>query len=164
MNFLSLLALLNTLSGYRLPFHSATGRGAYQNVIKLMLGLYISSTDENGAAGTGALSAQGLTRLTAQTVAEILQVSLHEESAHESIPGLVVGLKGGPVNEAVELIVRLCNETGERLAQSGYPDLGALVLEILKEAESVRKEGGEEAAADLFIEKVSVSHFLKDRQ
>ncbi|CDS01902.1 hypothetical protein, partial [Sporisorium scitamineum] len=42
INFLSILALLNAFSAYRGAFHRATGMGAYQNVVRLLMGMYIS--------------------------------------------------------------------------------------------------------------------------
>ncbi|KAJ3181594.1 hypothetical protein HDU85_003536 [Gaertneriomyces sp. JEL0708] len=155
VNFLSVLALLNTLSGYRAPFHKATGQGAYQNVLKLLFGLYIGGgQDSDATSGSNALSARGLKSLDAATVAELLGVTLHEEKPHESIPGLVVGIRGGDINEAIELVVGACNETGERLLQRGYANLGVFVLEALKEAEGIKKTKSDTAAADYFVERL----------
>jgi hypothetical protein len=144
---LSILSLLNTLSGYRLPLHAATGDGAYQNVTKILLGLFISG-DEN-------LSAKGLKELKEQEVAGIMGVSLFSEKPHDTLPGVTVGVKGGLVAEAVGLIVKACNETGEILVREGYDSLGDLVVEILDEAENVVEEKDELAGCDHFVERVS---------
>ncbi|PWN54323.1 hypothetical protein IE53DRAFT_383097 [Violaceomyces palustris] len=155
VNFLAILSLLNTLSGYRVPLHKATGRGAYQNVLKLLFGLYITGADDGDpSSGANSLSANGLRSISPQLVADVMQVSLHEEKAHESIPGLVVGTRGGDINEVVELIVKVCKETGERLIKAGYPSLGVLVLEAISGAEKITKEKGDVAGAEYFVEQI----------
>ena len=147
INFLAVLSLLNTLSGYRLPLHKATGDGAYQNIIKILLGLFI--------AGDDSLSARGLSKLTADEVAGIMGVSLFSEKPHDTLPGVTVGTKGGDVAEAVDLVVKACNETGKALTKLGQKSLGSLVLEILDESEAVIKEKDELAGADHFVQRVS---------
>ncbi|EPQ28500.1 uncharacterized protein PFL1_03803 [Pseudozyma flocculosa PF-1] len=157
VNFLAILSLLNTLSGYRSAFHSATGSGAYQNVQRLLFGLYLTGGDDaasTAVSGSSHLTAQGLANLSAGTVAELLGVSLHEEKKHDKIEAITVGIRGGPMNEAVELVVGLCNDTGKRLLDAGYPSLGAFVIEALKDAERLTADRGDEAGADKFIEKV----------
>lgn len=136
LNFLGVLALLNGLSGYRTAFHSATGSGVYQNIVKLLFGLYITGSAEAGSASAGSsfLTAQGLASLEAGRVAELMGVSLHEEKPHETIPGLTVGTKGGEMYDAVSLIVQVCNDTGTRLLQAGYPNLGTWTIETLNAA------------------------------
>ena len=150
-NFLAVLALLNTLSAYRKEFHTATGQGAYQNVIKLCFGLYIGSTEDTS---TGKLSAQGLASLTPDEVANVWGVSLFEESKHASMPAVTVGQRGGAMNEVVQLIVDLCNDTGRQLQQNGYPDLGSFVLEAIKDSERVSQSKGEAAGVDAFLDKL----------
>lgn len=149
INFLAILSLLNTLSGYRLPLHKATGDGAYQNIIKILVGLFITGEDK--------LTSRGLSELTAEEIAGILGVSLFSEKPHESLPGVTVGTKGGEVAEAVDLVVKACNETGKALLEAGYKSLGDLVVEILDEAEKITESKGDTAGADHFIERVSDS-------
>lgn len=147
--------MLNTLSGYRLPFHQSTGVGAYQNIIKLLIGLYLSSPESKDPTSTGSLSSKGLKNLSSSTIAEILQVKLHVERPHESIPGLTVGIREGPMNEAVELIREACNQTGRLLEGKGYESLGSFVIETLKGSEKVKEEtGNHEKASDYLLEKL----------
>ena len=148
INFLAILSLLNTLSGYRLPLHKATGDGAYQNIIKILVGLFITGDDK--------LSSRGLKDLSADDVAGILGVSLFSEKPHETLPGVTVGTKGGEVAEAVDLVVKACNETGKALLDQGYKSLGDLVVEILDEAEKITQREGDGAGADHFVERVSI--------
>lgn len=117
------------------------------------MGLYLSSPDSNDSDSTGLLSSKGLKNLSATTVAEILQVKLHVEKPHETIPGLTVGLREGPINEAVELIVQACNETGKTLEEANHRCLGDFVVEQLKGSQKVKEETkDEEKAANYFLE------------
>ncbi|KZT04688.1 uncharacterized protein LAESUDRAFT_737883 [Laetiporus sulphureus 93-53] len=138
LNLISILSLLNFGSGYRVPLHTATGRGAFDNIRAFVFGLYISS-----ATGTGEgdyLSAKGMRDIREHTVADLMGVaeSVHVERAHESIPAVTVGELGGPVWELVQLVTETMNETGSVLVDTGYPDLGSFVLEALKEGERAK--------------------------
>ena len=135
LNFLAVLSLLNFASGYRVPLHEQTGRGAWDNIRAFVLSLYIT-----GTSGTDVdyLSTKGMRSITSQAVAEQMRVSIHVERPHEEIPGVTIGEVGGPIHELVELITRTLNETGNVLTKAGYPNLGAFILETLK--------GGEKAA------------------
>jgi len=68
-----------------------------------------------------------------QKIAGLLNVSIHEEKPHESIPGVTVGQLSGPIYELVSLIKRVLNETGAILDQHGYPDLGSFVKQSFEE-------------------------------
>ncbi|OCH90257.1 hypothetical protein OBBRIDRAFT_793496 [Obba rivulosa] len=152
LNVLTLLALLNFGSGYRVPLHAATGRGAFDNIRALVFGMYISSS----AAAGDMLSAQGLRAMEASTVADLMGVSdaLHVEHEHESIPGLTVGELGGPIWELVQMITKTMNETGNALVESGYPDLGAFVMEALKEGEKAKNSQDPDLQCDVILERL----------
>ncbi|KAI0674787.1 hypothetical protein C8Q78DRAFT_1008885 [Trametes maxima] len=143
LNVLSVLSLLNFASGYRVPLHQATGRGAFDNIRAFVFSAYISSSTGAGDY----FSARGMQNMTETTVADLMNVTdaIHVERPHEKIPGLTVGELGGPVWEVVQLIAKTLKETGDALVASGYPDLGNFVLEALKEGEKAKKAGGDEA-------------------
>jgi hypothetical protein len=128
---MSILTVLNLGSGYRVPLHRTTGRGAYDNIRMFVMGLYLSSTVE-----TDHMSARGIAALDHQKVADLMGVlkDIHVEAPHKSLPGVVVGELGGPIFELVRIIAKILNETGEMLQSGGYPDLGAFLLEALKKA------------------------------
>lgn len=151
VNFVAVLALLNTLSAYRAPLHAATGQGAYQNVVRLLLGLFLGDAE---AGGLGKLSAAGLAGLTTDEVASIWNVSLFEErsAAGElgSKAGVIVGKRGGSMLEPVQLIVDLCRDTGSALQRMGYPDLGSFILESLRQARTAPPGD----ALDVFIDRL----------
>ncbi|KAL1682673.1 hypothetical protein EV122DRAFT_259053 [Schizophyllum commune] len=150
LNFLSVLALLNFASGYRTPLHAETGRGAWDNIRALAFALHIESAGDAGEL----LSAEGMRAIGDGKVAELLRVNVHLERAHETIPGVTVGELGGPLYELVRLITRTLNETGERLVEMGYPDLGTLVAEALKAGGKARKEDDPDAEEDKVLEQI----------
>ena len=131
LNALSTLTVLNIASGYRVPLHKATGRGAYDNIRMLVMALYLSSTVE-----ADYMSAKGMVALDHQKVADFMGVLKHiyVETPHKSLPGVVEGKLGGPIFELVRIITKVLNETGGVLQSRGYPDLGTFVLEALKKA------------------------------
>jgi hypothetical protein len=151
LNFLSLLSLLNFASGYRVPLHVQTGRGAWDSIRALVFSLYITSSSEGDF-----LSAKGLKTLNAAQIAEFMGINLHIERPHKNIPGVVVGELGGPLNDLVQLIVSVLNETGEILVNAGYANLGSFVLEALLQAGKVQAE----AAVEVVLEKVGFINHL----
>ncbi len=140
VNFLAVLALLNTLSAYRAAFHAATGQGAYQNVMRLCMALYLSNPDTT-PNDMGKLSAAGLQSLTSDEIAQIWGVSLFQESqaplGSSSSPAVMLGQRGGEMNDIVQMIIDLCHETGQRLQQAGFKDLGSLVLSALRDGQRI---------------------------
>ncbi|TFK75326.1 hypothetical protein BDN72DRAFT_757828 [Pluteus cervinus] len=128
LNFISILSLLNFASGYRIPLHRETGRGAWDNIRAFTFSLYLTSTTGEGDY----LSAKGLKTITEAKVAELLRVNVHVERPHHAIPGVTVGQLGGPMYDLVKIITEVLNETGSILVDSGYLNLGAFVLESLQ--------------------------------
>ncbi|KAH9998497.1 hypothetical protein BJV74DRAFT_877173 [Russula compacta] len=152
LNFLSFLALLNIASGYHVPLHRETGRGAWDSIRAFVYGLYLSSaTDGEGDL----LGARGMQTLSEAKIAELLGVSLHTERQHESIQGLTISQLGGPGWELVQLLKTLLDETGKVLANGGYPNLGSFVAEALKEGARVAHVKRDlTAAADVVLERL----------
>jgi hypothetical protein len=148
LNFLSVLSLLNFGSGYRVPLHAQTGRGAWDSIRALAFSLYITSTSGEGDL----LSAKGLRAINASKIAEFMGINLHIERPHESITGVVVGELGGPSYELVTLVTTVLNETGEILEKGGYANLGSFVAEALKES---GKAANGEVAVEIILERVS---------
>ncbi|KIP08262.1 hypothetical protein PHLGIDRAFT_104507 [Phlebiopsis gigantea 11061_1 CR5-6] len=156
LNVLSLLSLLNFASGYRVPLHQATGRGAFDNIRAFVFSLYISSSvgDEGDL-----LSARGMQTIEEGKVADLMGVAgkIHIDKPHASLPGVTLGELGGPVWEVVEMVTRVLKETGDFLVKSGYQDLGAFVLEALKEGEKVRRRSDDQQGSpecDVILERL----------
>jgi hypothetical protein len=147
LNFLCVLSILNFASGYRAPLHALTGRGAFDNIRALLLGLFLSSSVE----GENLLSAQGLKGMSEAKVAELMNLNIYSEKAHDTIPGVVVGERTGPAFEVVHLITTAMQSTGEVLVNGGYPDLGTFVIEALRTGS---QSGGVEAQLNAVVERV----------
>ncbi|KIK81242.1 hypothetical protein PAXRUDRAFT_832980 [Paxillus rubicundulus Ve08.2h10] len=154
LNLLCVLSLLNFASGYRVPLHQQTGRGAWDNIRALAFGLYLSSA----TGQDDLLSAKGMKSITPQQVAEFLSVNIHVERPHEELPGVTIGELGGPIYELVNLIRTTLNETGEILEQSGVPDLGSFVLRSL----TSKRSGGNASVDDILEELVSAFPAFQD--
>lgn len=140
INFIAILSLLNALSGYRTAFHKATGAGAYQNIVRLMIGLYISGGDEDRQVGSANLTAKGMRTMTEAKIVELLGVSVHEERPHDSLPGVTVGIKGGEMNDAVQLILTAMQNVGRKLTDLGVDSMGAYLEGLMAEAKQKHDE------------------------
>lgn len=115
-----------------------------------MFSLYITSTSEGDY-----LSAKGLRFLSVSKIAELMNINLHVETPHESIPGVTVGKLGGPLYKLVKSIEAVLNETGQILEEGGYRNLGAFVAETLNESRRVqRSSGDDDLVVDFILEKV----------
>ncbi|KAK7685337.1 hypothetical protein QCA50_011701 [Cerrena zonata] len=157
LNVLCTLSLLNFASGYRVPLHEATGRGAFDSIRALVFSMYISS-DTDGDL----LSATGMQNIEEGKVAELMNVAnkVHQEKPHKDLPGIMVGELGGPIWEVVQLITKVLRETGDVLVKGGYPNLGAFVLEALKEGEKARQRAAPtdvDPECDVILERVRCS-------
>ncbi|SPO31077.1 uncharacterized protein UTRI_05281_B [Ustilago trichophora] len=155
INFLSILALLNAFSGYRTAFHKATGIGAYQNVLRLMIGLYISGSDggEDRMVGSSALTAKGMAGLTEAKVVELLGVSIHQEKEHDKLPGVTVGVRGGEMFDCVQLMLSTINNVGKALMGKNLSSLGAYMVQLLEESKA--KQLDDEAATDYLARQIA---------
>ncbi|KAJ3886810.1 hypothetical protein GG344DRAFT_56815 [Lentinula edodes] len=134
LNVISILSLLNFGSGYRIPLHTETGRGAWDNIRLLIFSIFIGGSEED------LLSAKGMQQLNEAKVAELMRINVYIEKPHTEIPGVTVGELGGPLYELVMLISHVLVETGQLLEEAGYPSLGAFVVEALKEGARVAKQ------------------------
>ena len=156
LNLLALLSLMNFASGYRVPLHEATGRGAFDSIRAFIFSLYITSSidgDDN------LLSASGMKKITEGRVADLFGVAdkIHTERPHSEIPGVTVGELGGPIWELVQLITKVMKETGTILVDGGYHDLGSFVLEALKEGEKAKTgSNGINPECEVIVERVGV--------
>ncbi|KAJ7594722.1 hypothetical protein C8J56DRAFT_778357, partial [Mycena floridula] len=147
LNLLSILSLLNFASGYRVPLHTDTGRGAWDNMRAFVFSMFLSSSVGDGDL----LSAKGMQTISTGTVTDLMRVTVHIERPHETIPALTVGELGGPLYELVKLITKVLTETGEILVHNGYPDLGSFIAETLNGA---AKASSKDIEIELILEKI----------
>jgi len=75
----------------------------------------------------------------------------------------VVGERGGPLHELINLITMILNETGEVLLSQGYPYLGSFVLEALREGQKTAARPGGGVDIDAVLEKVKFTYNLSLR-
>lgn len=157
VNFLSILALLNAFSGYRVAFHKATGIGAYQNVVRLMIGLYISGGDggQDRVVGSPALTAKGMAELKQAKLVELLGVSIHEEKPHETLPGVTVGVRGGEMFDLVQLIHSTFVNVGKKLQDLKQSSLGAYIVSLLEKTK--HKALDDQAATDHLVKEIATT-------
>ncbi|CAL1708253.1 unnamed protein product [Somion occarium] len=152
LNLLCTISLLNFASGYRVPLHEATGRGAFDSIRAVVFSMYISADIEGDL-----LSAQGMQSIKAGKVAELMSVAdkIYQERPHETIPAVMVGELAGPIWEVVQLVTNVLNETGSVLVKGGYPNLGAFVLEALKEGDKVKERDSDvDPECDVILERL----------
>lgn len=138
-----------------MELHAETGRGAWDTIRALAFSLYLTSSNERDL-----LSASGMQSINQPKIAELMGVKLHVEKPHDTIPGLTVGTLGGPMNELVNLITQVLNETGSILVKSGYPNLGAFVVEALKEGDRAVYKSDPIMSLDIVLERVCFNNIF----
>ncbi|SNX87044.1 uncharacterized protein MEPE_05754 [Melanopsichium pennsylvanicum] len=164
VNFLATLALLNGFSGYRTEFHQATGMGAYQNIVRLMMGLYISGSDaQDKMVGVKSLTAKGMSEITETRIVELLGVSVHEEKPHETLVGVTVGTRGGPMLNVVQLIVTTLNNVGKTLLSKKFESLGSYVVSLLQQVKTKEQLKNDDVKATDFLVKCIAETFAEFR-
>ncbi|SCZ89027.1 BZ3500_MvSof-1268-A1-R1_Chr1-1g00903 [Microbotryum saponariae] len=133
LNLIAVLSLLNFLSGYRKPLHRLTQRGAFSNILSLVLAAHLSAGDSSSSS---LLSAKGMRNATLTQISSMAQIQTHQEKPHPTLgPVVKVGMKDDDAFEILELIVRVLNRTGEVLKKEGKEDLGHWVQQALLEVE-----------------------------
>ncbi|KDE09371.1 hypothetical protein MVLG_00278 [Microbotryum lychnidis-dioicae p1A1 Lamole] len=133
LNLIAVLSLLNFLSGYREPLHRLTQRGAFSNILSLVLSAHLSAGDSSSSS---LLSAKGMHNATLTQISSMAQIQTHQEKPHPTLgPVVKVGEKDDDAFEILELIVRVLNRTGEVLKKEGKEDLGHWVQQALLEVE-----------------------------
>ncbi|KAK2467803.1 hypothetical protein APHAL10511_000098 [Amanita phalloides] len=111
-----------------------------------VLALYLEST----TGERDLMSSKGMRTMQMVKVAELLQIDLHVEEPHETLPGVTIGKLGGPLYELVKLITDVLNETGQLLVEYGYTNLGSFVIAALEEGKKAG-EGGKEVVLERIV-------------
>lgn len=130
LNFVAVLAMLNGFSGYRAEFHKHTGHGAYDAVRRMVMGLYLAHDD----AESEPLEAKSLKNVSAAKLAQALNVPTHIETPHPTLPGVVVGMAGGPLHEPLEMAAKMCTDTAEFLQEHACKDLASYLVRVCEQA------------------------------
>ncbi|KAM0790857.1 hypothetical protein ACM66B_004699 [Microbotryomycetes sp. NB124-2] len=132
LDILCTLSLLNFLSGYRKPLKRLTGRGAWDNVLALVLASHLSATDEQKS--NVPLSTKGTLTTSVDKLAQLMNIKTHTEKDHPTLGSAVkVGERDLEAMEILELLERALKETGEALKLSNKKSLGEWVRDALIE-------------------------------
>ncbi|KAF9516693.1 hypothetical protein BS47DRAFT_1483839 [Hydnum rufescens UP504] len=94
LNLIGVLALLSLSGSLDEALYRHTNRGVIDTIRAFVFSLYLSSSSSLG--DDDLLSARGMQNITRERVAEHMQLSIHEEKPHPTIPAITVGGIGGP--------------------------------------------------------------------
>ena len=129
LNLLSTLAILNFLSSHRIPLKRLTNRGAYDNILLLLLSAHLAPSS------TTPLTTAGLKNSNIQSIAALLNIQLYAEQPHP-VHGtaLLLSVKDQEAWTIVGALVKVCNQTGQILEENKYATLGEWMVECLVES------------------------------
>lgn len=116
LNFLTLYGLLNFGSGFRKDLHKYADRGAHDTIVFGLIGMYISVPK---------LDAQFMKSLSLDLIASYFSIPLEKDE--EVSPGIYMA-KPGPLKPLAEMLLRILNESGQKLIDLKMEDFGAFVL------------------------------------
>ncbi|TDH71770.1 hypothetical protein CCR75_003863 [Bremia lactucae] len=116
LNFLTLYGLLNFGSGFRKDLHKFAKRGAHDTIVFGLIGMYISVPK---------LDAEFMQNLSIDRVANYFSIPL--EMDEEISPGIYMA-KPGPLKPLAAMILKILNESGQKLMDLKLADFGAFVL------------------------------------
>ncbi|KAK4050717.1 hypothetical protein OIO90_004939 [Microbotryomycetes sp. JL221] len=135
LNIVATLALLNFLSGYRIALKRLTDRGAWDNILALVLASHLSADDSN--ATNVPLSTRGMQQTNVSKLAQLMNIRTHVEKDHPTLGSAVkVGEKDEEAFEVLELLEKALRETGEALQKEGKRSFGEWVRDALVETEA----------------------------
>ncbi|OQR93367.1 hypothetical protein ACHHYP_02617 [Achlya hypogyna] len=125
LNFMGMAASLTAPlmhTGYRVPLHAITDRGAHETMTFGAIGLFISEPR---------LDAKFLRGLSLESVASYF--SLPTERDEQLSPGIYIA-KPGPLKPLAEAIQQVLNDAGRIVLERGFDDLGAFLTAQIKGA------------------------------
>ncbi|KAI7904860.1 uncharacterized protein BX663DRAFT_503823 [Cokeromyces recurvatus] len=123
LNFITLIDLLNFGSGYRVPLHELTGRGAFDTIRFGAMYFHI---------GGKPMTAETFKNTTIFDVAEMFQIPIDREVRHEKLD-FVTMTEPTPLKPFAAGLTTVLNTTGEYLLANNYKDLAHFILTHVKE-------------------------------
>ncbi|TIA93580.1 hypothetical protein E3P99_00073 [Wallemia hederae] len=123
LTIIGLLTVLNFGSGYRSMLHQHTGLGAFDNVKRFVLALFLSKD-------SGHLSADGLAGFTLENTIDMVNLNPFHEHPHPTLPGVVVGERDQHAFEYLNLITTTLNDVGRTLQALRKQSFGAYLLDV----------------------------------
>ncbi|CAO1616748.1 unnamed protein product [Parajaminaea phylloscopi] len=158
VNFIALIAIVSVLSPLQVRLDQLPASPAPPTPASLarhlLLGLYLSAPATNHATTSSPLSSSHLAVLADGEIADILGLKIHEEKRVEHIPVATLAERGGPGSDIVDKLREVLNHVGDKLVQSRYVDLGALVMETLAQCKGVAASKGDEEAVGHFVHRM----------
>lgn len=130
LNLLVTLALLNFLSSHRTALKRLTKRGAYDNILLLLLSAHLAPSS------TTPLTTNGLKKCTIQSIAALLNMELYSEKPHP-VHGtaLLLSVKDVEAWAIARALAGVCNETGKILADGKFASIGDWMVKCLKDTQ-----------------------------
>ncbi|RUP43059.1 hypothetical protein BC936DRAFT_137697 [Jimgerdemannia flammicorona] len=122
INFIAFVDLLNFGSGYRVPLHEATGRGAFDTVRFGAMSHHIGGLP---------WTASHFHSTTVFEVAQTFQIPLDREVHPEGMPFLTMS-EPHELRKLAEAITSVLNETGQVLLNGGYANMSQFILQATK--------------------------------
>ncbi|CEP10752.1 hypothetical protein [Parasitella parasitica] len=119
LNFITVIDLLNFGSGYRLPLHELTGRGAFDTIRFGAMSFHI---------GGKPMDAETFKNCTIFDIAETFQIPIDREVKHEKLDFVTVSEPTALKPFAAGLVAVL-NTTGEYLQCHNYKDLAQFIMQ-----------------------------------
>lgn len=127
LSVFGLLSALNFGSGYRETLHKYTGKGAFDNIKRFVLGVFLSKD-------SGTLTVDGLEGFTRELTIELLDIKPFNEKPHPTLPGVVVGERDDVAFEFVNLVTDTLNDIGRTLRQLNKASFGDYLVDLFGEA------------------------------
>ncbi|TIC30541.1 hypothetical protein E3Q11_00927 [Wallemia mellicola] len=127
LSVFGLLSALNFASGYRETLHKYTGKGAFDNIKRFVLGLFLSKD-------SGTLTVDGLEGFTNEFTIELLDIKPFNEKPHPTLPGVVVGERDDVAFEFVNLVTSTLNDIGRTLRQLNKASFGDYLFDLFSQA------------------------------
>ncbi|TIC04683.1 hypothetical protein E3Q17_00293 [Wallemia mellicola] len=127
LSVFGLLSALNFASGYRETLHKYTGKGAFDNIKRFVLGLFLSKD-------SGTLTVDGLEGFNNEFTIELLDIKPFNEKPHPTLPGVVVGERDDVAFEFVNLVTSTLNDIGRTLRQLNKASFGDYLFDLFSQA------------------------------
>lgn len=147
-----MLSALNFASGYRETLHKYTGKGAFDNIKRFVLGLFLSKD-------SGTLTVDGLEGFTNEFTIELLDIKPFNEKPHPTLPGVVVGERDDVAFEFVNLVTSTLNDIGRTLRQLNKASFGDYLFDLFSQA-----SGADNIVNDVGDNKGTITLLTKDEQ
>ncbi|TIC07315.1 hypothetical protein E3Q16_00556 [Wallemia mellicola] len=152
LSVFGLLSALNFASGYRETLHKYTGKGAFDNIKRFVLGLFLSKD-------SGTLTVDGLEGFTNEFTIELLDIKPFNEKPHPTLPGVVVGERDDVAFEFVNLVTSTLNDIGRTLRQLNKASFGDYLFDLFSQA-----SGADNIVNDVGDNKGTITLLTKDEQ